>query len=83
MSNVLHYLDSFLVVGPPATSTCQHSLNSIIAICTQLGVPLAREKIGGPITSLTILGIQIDTVKMQACLPSDKLSRLQRELTSW
>ena len=68
MPNILHYLDDFLVVGSPATSECQHSLNSIMAICTQLSVPL---------------GIQIDTEKMQARLPADKLSRLQRELTSW
>ena len=83
MLNILHYLDDFLVVGSPATPECQHSLNSIMAICTQLGVPLAMEKIEGPTTSLTFLGIQIDTEKMQARLPADKLSRLQRELTSW
>ena len=45
-------------------------------ICTQLGVPLAVEKVEGPTTSLSFLGIAIDTAKIEAYLPDDKLTRI-------
>ena len=41
------------------------------------------EKIEGPSTSLTFLGIQLDTVRWQLRLPKDKLSNLLSLLTEW
>ena len=47
-----------------------------------LGVPLKLSKLEGPSTCLTFLGIEIDTIAMQAHLPPEKLSGLKRELRS-
>lgn len=75
----MHYLDDFLTLATPDSLTCQQNLDIIKSVCLHLGVPLAVEKIEGPCTSLTFLGIVLDTVKMearQATLhppPSDKL----------
>ena len=44
----------------------------------RLGLPLAVEKVKGPTTFLSFLGITIDTVKMEAHLPNDKLDRIRR-----
>ena len=83
VQNIIHYLDDFLVVGSPATSECQDFLDVIQATCAELGVPLAADKVKGPTTTLSFLGIKLDTLSMQASLPIDKLVRLRRELAEW
>ena len=71
----LHYLDDFLLVGPPATNQCDKNLEEVKATCQWLGIPLAIEKVAGPATTLTFLGITLDTTKMEARLPTEKLER--------
>jgi len=66
----------FLDNGTPSSLTCQHDLNTIIQICNHLGVPLALEKVKGPSTTLLFLGIVLDTIKMEARLPEEKLCKL-------
>ena len=46
-------------------------------------VPLALEKVEGPVTSFKFLCIGIDTVGMEAQLPTDKLDRVWRLITEW
>jgi len=50
-------------------------------LCTDLGVSLASKKIEGPSTSLTFLGITLDTAHMEIRLPQDKLLRIKEALT--
>ena len=69
---LLHYLDNFLTVGPPNSNICQQNLDTIKQVCDILGVPLALEKVEGPATSLSFLGITFDTVTMEAKLPPEK-----------
>ena len=83
VSELLHYLDDFLTMGLPSSHTCQQILDIIKRICTQLGVPLAVEKEEGPTTSLSCLGIAIYTVKMEARLPDDKLTRICHLVDVW
>ena len=83
ISQPLHYLDDFLLIGPPYSPECQQNLNTFIQLCTNLGVPLASEKIEGPSTSLTFLGITLDTANMEIRLPQDKLLRIKASLTKW
>ena len=52
-------------------------------ICNYLGVPLTLEKVEGPSTTLPFLGITLDTIKMEARLPEDKLGRLREEIAQW
>ena len=80
---IIHYLDDFLVIGPPNSLECQTGLNTMLSICKSLGVPLADEKIEGPSTCLSFLGIELDSTTMQARLPQDKLTRLRQELATW
>ena len=80
---LLHYLDDFLTIGPPNSNICQQNLDTIKQICDILGVPLALEKVEGPATSLSFLGITLDTVTMEARLPPEKLRRLQLLVTEW
>ena len=80
VTHSLHYLDDYIIVS-----------NSIDKALTQrdiftstfesLGVPLGYSKLEGPNSSLTFLGIEVDTESLQLRLPSDKLSRLKSELS--
>lgn len=73
---IFHYLDDFLVLGPPNSDTCQQSLSTLERLCTQLGVPLAPEKKKGPAPVLPFLGVTIDTLSGELRLPPEKLHRL-------
>ena len=70
-------------MGPPDTSVCLQNLQVVQGVCQHLGVPLAEEKVEGPSTSLTFLGILLDTAKMEACLPDDKLQRIHSQVANW
>ena len=80
---VYHYLDDFIVIGQPNSSQCHQYLEILERECRSLGVPLAAHKREGPSSTLTFLGIEIDTVVGQLCLPSDKLKRLVTTITQW
>ena len=77
VAHAIHYLDDFLFLGPPDSLVCQQSLTQALAICQNLGVPVAMHKCEGPATTLTFLGIELDTIEMEMRLPLKKLSRLQ------
>ena len=72
-AQLLHYLDDFLLVGPPGKDTCQEAMSRMLTVCDQLGIPVASEKLEGPTTALTFLGIVLDTSAQQLRLPPDKL----------
>ena len=72
VSPVLHYLDDFLTLGFPSTTTCVENLTTIKEVCLQLGIPLALDKVEGLSKSLTFLGIILDTKRMEARLPEEK-----------
>ena len=70
-------------MGPPNSTVCRQNLELILAVCAELGVPLAEEKIAGPTHCLTFLGIEIDTAEGVLRLPEDKLTRLREAVTRW
>ena len=80
---IFHYLDDFIVIGPPDSSECALALLTLDRTCAELGIPIAEHKREGPVTCLTFLGIEVDTVAMQLRLPLDKLRRLQGLLSDW
>ena len=79
----MHYLDDFLLLGHPESEVCQYSLDIIQRICKDLGVPLALEKVDGPTPTLSFLGIVLDTIKMEARLPNNKLQRVCNLVSEW
>ena len=88
ISYVGHILDEFLIMEPPAqtglpSQACQTSLSSMLLTFRTLGVSIAEHKTVGPSPIIEFLGIIIDSQKMEARLPSDKLNRLYVHLNSW
>jgi len=90
---ILHYLDDFLVISPseegceealflvisPSEEGCEEALAKALQGCQELGVPIATHKTEGPSTTMTFLGIELDTVAMTLRLPREKVCRLQRD----
>ena len=64
---VLHYLDDFLLLGPPGEGECGQALARTRQLCSELGVPIAEEKVMGPTTCLLFLGIEMDTENSWTC----------------
>ena len=83
VSAVDHYLDDYNTMGPAGSDECQAHLTRIIAVCDELGVPLAADKLEGPSDCITRLGIEIDTAAGQLRLPADKFARLKELLVQW
>ena len=83
LSDLLHYLDDFITAGPPQSFQCAYNLNTAISVCHRLGLPLHANKCVGPATSMTILGIELDSVNQVARLPEDKLVALRELIHSW
>lgn len=79
---VIHYIDDFLFVIR-TKSEADAALLGALALCEDLGVPMAPGKTEGPTTCLTFLGIQLDTVEMSASLPAPKLAELMQITSDW
>ena len=78
-----HYLDDFVTLGRSASPECSQNLRTVLAVCEELGVPLAVDKLEGPADRLTFLGIEIDTQAGVLRLPPEKLVRLKAALVKW
>ena len=83
VSVLMHYLDDFLTMGRPQTPECQHNLDILIQVCSLLCIPLAIQKVEGPTPCLDFLGITLDTTRMEARLPEDKLTRVYHTVSNW
>ena len=73
----IHYIDDFLLLGSPASPECLQALHMTLSTCQELGIPIAEEKTEGPSTTMTFLGIYLDSQAMCTALPADKLLRLR------
>ena len=83
MGTPFHYLDDFFVLWPPQQAECAEALRVAIDTCLELGVPVAQNKVEGPATVLTFLGIQVDTWAGALSLPPMKLERTRNTITEW
>lgn len=84
---VIHYVDDFLFVVSPigGEPAAQRLLELALALCKHLGVPMATGpgKVEGPAQCLTFLGIELDTLKLEARLPQQRLDELHALMVEW
>jgi hypothetical protein len=83
VSVLIHYLDDFLTMGGKSSPECSHNLDLLIQLCNRLGIPLKWQKLEGPATMLTFLGIVLDTHRMEMRLPEGRLEELKQLITKW
>ena len=80
VQHLLHYLDDFLTAGPGNSAICSQNLNAMLSLCEKINSPVKSSKIEGPSTSLTFLGIHLDTVTMEASITAERKKSLLQEL---
>ena len=83
ITHCIHYLDDFLTIRKPLSDECKRFLNILIQVCQLLGLPLAVEKIEGPVTCIVFLGIVLDAIRMELQLPTEKLEHLKQLIKVW
>ena len=78
-TQIICYLDDYLVIGK-TRKQCQDTMKRLMTLLREHGFAINYNKVVGPTTRLTFLGIEINTVDYNLSLPSDKLMALQEEL---
>ena len=76
----MHYLDDFFTAGPADSDECEQNLNFMLTLCRKLNVPIKPSKVQGPATSLTFLGIRLNTISMEASITSERKQSLLQDL---
>ena len=80
---LLHNLDDFHTLGPPNSQTCQRNIDTSIQQFQDWGISLHPDKLESPSTILTVSGIELDSLLLQACLPQEKFDRIHTILVFW
>ena len=74
IEHIVHILDDFLCF---VNNQCNKKLSTFLSMCLDLGVPIKQEKTEYATTCITFLGLELDSVKMEARLLQDKLLKLR------
>ena len=83
LKNSTNYLDDFFLAAPPDSNRCQVDMCRTITLFKSLGVPLADEKLVGPTSCITFLGIEINSDHMSLGLPQPKCKEIQDLIKQW
>ncbi len=80
---VRHYVDDYITIGAPGSQECTRNVSAMLAACAEANLPIEPEKNEGPATTITFLGLELDSQKMEVRLPENKRTRLKEMLESW
>ena len=76
----IHYLDDNLFFVPPQLALESYRVQAqVVDTLSQLGVPIALNKVEGPAMVVTFLGIVVDMVRRELRLPLEYIRGLVRE----
>ena len=80
-----HYLDDFLGIFPPSSLFTQvtAAMDWIMELGRALGLRFQPEKTLSPVTCIEYLGLELDSIAMEARLPTPKLDILRDLLAEW
>ena len=76
-----HYVDDFITVGSPGSGEC--GMDIMHRVCEDAAMPIEPEKDEGPATTISFLGLELDSVAGEIRLPQEKLQKLRATLGSW
>lgn len=83
VSWVKHYINDFVTLGSPGSPECANNMATVKKVFAKANLPLDPAKEEGPSTCVGVLGVELDTVKLEIRLPADKLARLKVSLETW
>lgn len=79
VSGCAHILDDFLFIAPSYYKTMS-DLSTFLKLTNELGVPIKSDKTVLPCTTISFVGIELDSIKMEKRLPQDKLQKIRYTL---
>lgn len=82
LRHVIHILDDFVIVEHTKID-CLGRFTTLLKVFMSLRVPTVASKTMEPSQVLEFMGIVLDSNRMEACLPEDKLARIQQLLASF
>ena len=68
------YLDDYFTFGPPHSPVCANNITTMIATCKELGFAINSDKVMKPATTTNFLGVDIDSVGVEAWIDPTCLS---------
>ena len=71
----------FFILSGQNKNVCNQNLKTFLKICNTLGVPIKEEKTVYAQTTMTFLGIELDTIAMEAILPLEKVIQIWNSLS--
>ena len=80
-TGLIQYLDDFWCGD--MKDMCQNTFDTFQDTCYKLGIALSPDKLEGPSSTITFLGIELDSRNQTISLPSDKLEEILMELHQW
>ena len=84
VSWVARYIDDYITNGSPESAECLDNAMIMHSACERVGLPVEPEKKNeDPATTLSFVGIELDSVAMEVRLPLEKLQRLKEALQMW
>ena len=83
VSWLAHYVDDFITVGAPGTSECESNSDLMHRVCGEVAMPVEPEKDEGPASTISFLGLELDSMAMEVRLPQEKLKKLKTVLGTW
>ena len=58
--HIVHIIDDFLMLGKTGSDDCKNALQSLVDLCSELGVPIQEEKTVHPTACIVFMGITLD-----------------------
>ena len=80
---IMHYSDDFFLVCAASLPQATTDMNTAISAFDHFNIPIALDKLEGPSTVITFLGIEIDSTSFTMRLPDDKFTEILDLLKVW
>ena len=71
------------MVGASASPECAEVLITLLGVFDRLGLPVAMDKLEGPLSRLTFLDFELDSSALEIWLAQTKLRELQHLISTW
>ncbi len=83
VTSIVHYIDDTLLVTAGEQRKASAVMQLVLRTFATLGLPIATDKLVGPVTQLVYLGIQLDSTTMTASLDAARLADINAMLAKW
>ena len=80
---IIHYADDFFLVSGQNQNIAQQQLHTVCQAFQEMDIPLATEKIIGPVKKITYLGIEINSEDFTIEITEERYKEIMATLQQW